>query len=285
MSLAEVGVTVRKSEPARLSLQGFGEALALHWPEYLIEAAGLGVFMVSACFFGTLLEHPASPVRQALADPLLRRGLMGLLMGLTAISIFYSPWGKRSGAHINPAVTLTFFRLGKVDPRDAVFYVLAQFAGGIAGVVLSAAVLGGLLAHPAVNYAATVPGPEGMRVAFWAEFVISFFLILVVLLASNSLRWGRYTGLLAGALVATYITLEVPLSGMSMNPARTLGSAVPGEVWTALWLYFVAPPLGMLAGAQVYKWIKGQERVWCAKLQHRGATHCIFRCNYPGCEA
>jgi len=80
-----------------------------HWPEYLIEAACLGLFMISAFGFATLLEHPASPVHQALPNSLLRRFLMGLAMGGTAICIIYSPWGKQSGAHINPSTTLTFY--------------------------------------------------------------------------------------------------------------------------------------------------------------------------------
>ena len=93
-------------------------ALRQHWPEYLMEAAGLGMFMISACLFGTLLEYPGSPVHNAIADPMLRRVLMGFAMGLTAIGIIYSPWGKQSGAHINPSITMTFFRLGKIGaPR------------------------------------------------------------------------------------------------------------------------------------------------------------------------
>ena len=135
------------------------DALKLHWPEYLMEAAGLGVFMVSACLFGILLEYPGSPIQQAITDPFLRRVLMGLAMGLTAIGIIYSPWGKQSGAHLNPAIT--FFRLGKIAPWDATFYVLAQFAGGVAGVLLAAAALGGRIAHPSVLYVVTVPGAYG----------------------------------------------------------------------------------------------------------------------------
>lgn len=88
-------------------------SLRNHWPEYLIEASTLGLFMISACTFCLLLEHPDSLLRQQLEAPLARRVLMGVAMGLTAIAIIYSPWGKRSGAHMNPAVTLTFLRLGK----------------------------------------------------------------------------------------------------------------------------------------------------------------------------
>src|SRR5881409_3845933 len=105
------------------------QTLKQHWPEYMMEAAELGIFMISACLFGMLFEHPNSTVRQAIPDPLVRRVLTGLAMGLTAISIVYSPWGKQSGAHFNPSMTLTFFRLGKVRGWDAAFYVLAQFCG------------------------------------------------------------------------------------------------------------------------------------------------------------
>src|SRR5262245_25215896 len=133
------------------------EALRKHWPEYLMEAALLGLFMASACAFGVLLEHPSSPARQAIESALLRRMLGGTAMGLTAIALIYSPWGKQSGAHFNPAVTLTFFRLGKVKPWDAFFYGVAQFAGGLAGVVLSHKAWGVLLENQTVNYVATVP--------------------------------------------------------------------------------------------------------------------------------
>ena len=99
------------------------QALRSHWAEYLIEAAGLGFFMLSAGLFGTLLEYPHSPVRQILPDALVRRLVMAVAMAITAVAIIYSPWGKQSGAHINPAVTVTFWRLGKVATWDAVFYI------------------------------------------------------------------------------------------------------------------------------------------------------------------
>jgi len=259
-------------------------ALKTHWPEYLMEFAGLGLFMVSACSFGLLLEYPGSPAHQAIPDPFLRRMLMGVAMGSTAIAIFFSPWGQRSGGHINPAVTLTFLRLGKVEPWDAFFYVLAQFAGGVAGVQLVSVLVRDKLAHPAVNYVATLPGTGGVRPAFLAEALISFVLMVVILLVSNTRNLARYTGVFAGGLVATYITLEVPISGMSMNPARTFGSAYSAHLWNALWIYFTAPPLGMLLAAEAYVRLRGAKRVHCAKLHHANAQRCIFRCNYGELE-
>ena len=255
-------------------------AVTRHWPEYAIEAACLGLFMISACVFVTLLEHPMSPARAAVADPTLRRVLVGVAMGLTAIGLIYSPWGQQSGAHMNPSLTLTYLRLGKIAPADAFAYVLAQFAGGFSGVLAARVVLGSAVADAAVNYAATLPGPWGPVPAFLGELVISFGMMTLVLMVSNSTR-ARLTGLFAGLLVATYISVEAPLSGMSMNPARTLGSAVHAGQWTALWVYFTAPPLGMLAAAEVYLRLPGAREVWCAKLHHENDKRCIFRCHYP----
>jgi aquaporin Z len=221
-------------------------AIRSHWPEYAIEAALLASFMISAIACTVALEHPLSPLRTALPDPTVRRVAIGLAMGATAIALIYSPFGQRSGAHFNPAVTLTYLRLGKVRTADAVFYVLAQLAGGVAGVAIAALALGMLPADPAVNYAVTTPGRFGAATAFAAEVAISFGMMLTVLTVSNQPRIARFTGLCSGALVALYIAVEAPISGMSMNPARTLGSAAIAQVFTSLWIYFTAPLAGML---------------------------------------
>ena len=255
-------------------------ALKKHWPEYLMEATELGLFMFSACAFTVLLFHPSSPVAQTIHHGVLRRLLMGTAMGSTAIAIIFSPLGQRSGAHFNPSVTWTFFRLGKIEAPDAAFYTLFQFAGGIAGVLLASLTLGRLVTHQSVNYAVTLPGPDGPTVAFLAEIIISFILMSVVLKVSNTKRLARWTGMFAGALVATYITIESPISGMSMNPARTLSSAVGAQVWMFLWIYFVAPPIGMLLAAEVYQRLNTGRAVACAKLHHHNNKRCIFRCNF-----
>ena len=250
------------------------------WPEYLIELVCLGLFMVSACSFTVLLQHPASAIRQMLPSEFVRRLLTGVAMGTTAITLIYSPWGKQSGAHFNPSVTLAFFRLGKIEPWDAGFYVVAQFIGGVLGVLVSSLIWGSAIAEQNVRYAATLPGSRGTRVAFVAEMVISFVMMTVILNVSNSAHITRFTGVIAGALIATYVTLEAPLSGMSMSPARSFASAVPAGLWNSLWIYFTAPPLGMMLATQVYLWLRGKDAVFCAKLHHDNDKRCIFRCNY-----
>jgi aquaporin Z len=240
--------------------------------------------MLSAATFATLLQHPASPLAGLAGCARLSRLPMGAAMGLTLAAIVYSPLGKRSGAHMNPAVTLTFFRLGKIAGRDALGYVAAQFAGGALGILAASAALRGLAADPSVNYVATVPGPGGSSVAFVAELAISFGLMALVLHSSNTPRLAGYTGSLAGVLVAFYITFEAPLSGMSMNPARTLAPAVLSHSTGVLWIYFAAPPLGMLAAAEWFVRSRGPGRVRCAKLHHTSTVRCIFHCGYAAQE-
>ncbi len=254
------------------------DALRRHWPEYLMEGAGLGLFMVSASLFATLVFHPASPLAHAVEAPLSRRALMGTAMGLTAVALVYSPWGRRSGAHLNPAVTLAFLRLGRVARADAAFYVAAQFAGGTAGLLLVGWLAPRFLADPSVNWVATVPGERGASVAFAGEAAISLGLMAVVLAASSAPRVAPFTGLLAGVLVASFIVLEAPLSGMSMNPARSTASAIGAGLPAGLWIYLVAPTLGMLAAAEMHA--RRGRSVPCAKLHHDTTSRCIFRCGY-----
>ena len=241
-----------------------------------MEAAELGAFMLSACLAVVAFEHPASALHRAIPDAFVRRALLGMAMGATAVAIVYSPMGRRSGAHFNPCVTLTFYRLGKVAGPDAAFYVIAQFLGGAAGVALASALLGSSIADPSVAFAVTVPGPLGAGVAFGAEVAISFGLMWAVLLVSNIPRIAGLTGVVAGTLVAAYITFEAPLSGMSMNPARTVASALFAAHWSAVWIYFVAPALGMLAAGELYLRFEHRRGVHCAKLCHDERVRCIF---------
>jgi aquaporin Z len=256
------------------------ETFRKHLPEYLMEAALLALFMIAAGVFTILFEYPQSPIHQAIANGDLRRFLIGVAMGTTAIALIYSPWGQQSGAHMNPAVTLTFFRLGKVKPQDTLFYILFQCLGGLAGIYLVAFALGQVFIEPPINYIVTVPGTLGLLGALLGEWVVAFVMMMMVLLTSNHKKLHRYTGLFSGCLVLLYVTLEAPLSGFSMNPARSLASALPANVWTDFWLYVIVPPLGMLSAAGLYTYLFGDRAVKCAKLHHDNPKRCIFRCNY-----
>lgn len=250
----------------------------LHWTEYAIEAALLGTFMCAACAAVTSFEHPDSPVRRSITHPLVRRAMIGVLMGLTAIALIYSPWGQRSGAHLNPVVTLTFCALGKVRATDAVGYVAAQFLGGLGGVVLARTLLGRLVLHERVRCAATLPGKHGVTAAFVAETVIALLMMSMVLYSTNRESTAPFTGIFAGVMVSVFITVEAPYSGMSMNPARTLASAVPSRLFRGLWVYFTAPALGMGLAAAIHLTLFGHDSVYCCKMQHPRDQPCIFEC-------
>ena len=341
-------------EGRRINTLDASGSLRLHWPEYLMEAGESGVYLFSACAVATLLWHPASPIQRYLGSDAVRRMLMGLAMGATIIAIVLSPWGKQSGAHFNPAVTFTFYRLKKVALWDAVFYCAAQLLGAVAGVALASLVLEGAPAHKAIRYAATLPGVYGDTIAFVAELAISFILMAAILFTSNhedlapythyfaaqflgavsgvalasfvlqgapgdeAVRYAAttpgiygdtiafvaelaisfilmsailfasnhevlapYTHYFAAILVAPYIAFESPLSGMSTNPARTFGPALYANYWHALWIYFIGPPLGMLAAAEVFVLARERKGPYCAKLHHHNGKRCIFRHSGP----
>ena len=250
-------------------------SLQTHWPEYLMEGAELGAFMLSAGLFATLLYAETSPVPSVIPSPLLRGVMMGIAMGVSAIAIIYSPWGKRSGAHFNPAVTLAFYRLGKLAAWDAIFYVLAQFIGGLVGVIVVAALLGDAFTQVPVNYVVTVPGTWGWLAALVAETAMAFGLMSMVLVVSNHPKLHEFTGVFAGILVTLFIIIAAPISGMSINPARTFASGLPADIWTAFWIYYFAPPLAMLAAAELYQKITQRSpRHICGKLCPNTDTPC-----------
>lgn len=223
-----------------------------HWRLYLIEAWALGMFMVSAIFFTILLEHPAWHVRGMVESGLSRRAIIGLAMGVTAVLLIYSPWGKKSGAHMNPAVTIAFLMLKRICFHDAVYYIFAQFVGGLTGVLLMQVLFSDFIADVTVNFAITVPGTGGLFLAFVYEFFMSLILFGTILIVGNS-AMKAFTGYFAGFLLLIFISVEAPYSGMSINPARTVASALPANIFTDIWIYFAAPVLGMVLAGVLYR--------------------------------
>lgn len=123
-------------------------SLREHWLEYLIEGWALGSFMAVIGSLVTALESPKSPIYSFIPSVALRMVLLALTIGMALALLIQSPWRKRSGAHMNPAITLAFLRLKKIQPWDALFYVLAQITGGTLGVVLVAFFTGSLFEVP-----------------------------------------------------------------------------------------------------------------------------------------
>lgn len=243
------------------------------WQEYLIEGWALGSFMTLLGLVAIVLEASSSPLRNWIQSADLRRVILAVVMGTIATVLIYSPWGKRSGAHMNPAVTLAFLRLGKITPRHAVGYIAAQMAGAVLGVYVVWAISGELFSTPPVGFVATVPGDRGALIAFLAELTMSASLMLTILASSSRPRLAPYTGIFAGIVIFAFISLEAPLSGMSINPARSFASAVAAHRWTSFWIYILAPLLGMQLAAVFFA---GRRAVIsCAKLCHSSTQRCI----------
>jgi aquaporin Z len=251
-----------------------------HWREYLMESSGLGVLMLCICLFGTALYSNASPMARFHLSGRENSAFMGLGVAATTWFIIRSPFGRRSGAHFNPAITLTYLWLGRIHRWDALCYIAAQFSGALAGVFVARQFLGVSLAAEPVRYVVTVPGSYGRATAFVAEFLLSALLMGVVLFATNHRTLARFSPLLVAAVTVLYFAICSSISGFSVNPARTFSSAVFAWIWWGIWIYFIAPCLGMLAVAYAYIRTFGSNRVYCAKVFHDRRSTCPFPCRF-----
>lgn len=226
-----------------------------------MEGLGLAVFMLFASGFTMLLFHPDSPVGKAVEEPATKFFLLAFgMFPVILFGIVTAPWGKKTGAHVNPAVTLAFWRLGKISTFDAVGYVVGQFIGAILMVGFVALMAGKAYAHPAIDFASTKPGPGGPPVTFVIEFAITFLLMMLILWASNDERLEKRLPLFTSGLIAFYLMVATPYTGMSLNPARSAGSAVWASERPSLWIYFVAPVAATLLAAEIYR------RLWPNRL-------------------
>ena len=227
-----------------------------NWKHYLQEALGLAIFMISACFFSAMIFSEKSACYTFIPGEMMKNIVMGVLMGLTALFIFYSPFTAPSGSQINPAVTLVFLRLNKMCRYDALFFFISQCAGGVLAVYLMQWGMGSILISPPVNSAVTVPGKFGAGWALLMEWIISFITMSIVLFTSHHEKLKRYTRFFSAVLVCCWVIIAGPVSGFGMNPARSFASALPSGTWTAFWIYVFIPIAGMLAAAEVYLFVE-----------------------------
>jgi aquaporin Z len=253
---------------------------ALGWRDYLAEFAGTALLLAGGLSAVVLFFAPGSPLPRVIPDENVRRLVTGILFAGTGTAVVYSPLGRRSGGHINPAVTLAFYRLGKMSTRSALWYVAMQISGAVVGALAVRLAWGGLAAQ--VRDGVTMPGRTGVLAALAAlaaELVMTGLLVALILHFVDSSRLMPYTAIAAGLLVATLVFLAAPLSGTSLNPARSLGPAVVAMDVGTLWIYLVAPPLGALLAALAFRRARGE--VACGKLVHDNDYSCGFRnCRY-----
>jgi aquaporin Z len=245
-----------------------------------MESTELGALMLCTCIWGALTYSGESPLNSLGLSAVSNSILMGTLVAVTTYMIICSPFGRRSGAHMNPSVTLTFLWLGRIHRWDAVWYTVAHFVGAIAGVLAARQILGTRLSEPSVQYMVTVPGKHGNGITFAGEFLLSGLLMATILYSSNHRRLVRFTPTLVAVLTILFFVLSPSRSGFSVNPARTFSSAVFGATWQGVWIYFVAPSLGMLSAAVLYFKTVRLNRVYCAKVFHDTRSVCPFRCEF-----
>src|SRR5438876_1982586 len=242
---------------------------------YLSELAGTAIMMAIGVGAIVLFWAPGSPVPRI--DPeRLRLLATGLIFAGGATLVVYSPLGKLSGAHLNPAVTCAFWRLGRISSRDAVAYAIAQTIGAVAGVAVVRLIAGDL--GSAVGLGMTRPGMGVSPLeACVFEIAITFALMFLILTFLNRPTLAPRTGIAAGSLVALLVMLEAPFTGTSLNPARSLAPALLMQRLDGVWIYLAAPPIGALLAAAAWRGRWGaRQALICAKLYHGGASPCQF---------
>lgn len=238
-----------------------------HPVEWGCEFLGIAFQFFAAFCFIAAMESPLSPLHHAVPSSNLRLVLIGLFIGAMAAVVAVSPLGRRSGAHLNPAVTIGFWARGSTHLADLAGYLFAQFAGVTAAALLFVWVGGDWAAT--AGYARTTPRP-GLNLwsALGIEIVISFFLVFTVLFMVSSHRTKRWAPVAVTIALAVLIPLGGPPTGASMNPARTFGPDAVTGTFTALWVYLLGPAIGAIAAAAVFPIVGRGRKVLTAKLYH-----------------
>lgn len=170
--------------------------------------------------------------------------------GLIVMSMIYAI-GDISGAHINPAVTIAFAVNGNFKWRETIPYIISQVAGAIA-----ASCILKYLFPSSVSLGATLPLGDAMQ-SFVLEIILTFFLMFVILqVATGSKEQGMFAGLAIGAMVLLEAMFAGPVSGASMNPARSFAPALVSGHWEHLWIYVTAPFIGAGMAVITYRFLK-----------------------------
>ena len=250
----------------------------LHWPEYCTELLGTAFLVFIAVSAVTFNLGPDSPLEAVLPNRNARRLIAGLMLAGSGPLVAISPFGKLSGGHLNPAVSLAFWLQGKMHPHDLVGYIASQLLGAVLGA--GVATLAWREHAARVQNGVTTPG---MGYPLWSVFLIEMgftcLLVLAIFLFVSSYRLMHWTPLMTWLLIAFLYWLAAPISGSSLNPARSFGPALISWFWHDQWVYVLASPLGALLAVVLFRSLGrvGIHDVLTAKLFHAPRYRCIFK--------
>ena len=231
---------------------------------FFSEAIGTAVLVFGGLSVVVVMSGDGSPMGRIVPNEGLRMALTAFLFGCIGTAVTLSRVGKESGAHINPAVTMGFWMMRKLDGRTAAGYIVAQLLGASLGALPLLA--WGRMGR-SVAFGATIPG-AGYSTAsvVMGEAVTTFGLVTTLCICLASRRLRPYTPFVIPILYAVMVPLEAHISGTSTNPARTFGPALISGRWDGWWIYWVGPMLGMLAAIIVCSSLVKHINV--AKLYH-----------------
>jgi aquaporin Z len=239
------------------------------WALFVSELIGTAMLVLVGLSLVILMFGTGNPMASLIPSEGLRRLITGFLFGTTGAAIALSPVGKVSGAHINPAVTLAFRLMGKLDWRTTLGYIVAQLIGAVVGSL--PLLLWGAMGT-SVAFGATLPGSGyALSTVLLGEVITTFTMValLAVFLAFRRIR--PFTPAIFPPLYAIMVWAESPISGTSTNPARSLGPSVISGQWEGWWIYWIGPMAGMLLAVLACSFLA--KRIEVAKLYHFDSDH------------
>lgn len=231
---------------------------------FIAEFFGTAILLLLGLSVVIFMFGEGTPMAELIPNIKMRQIITGFLFGSVGAGVALSPLGKISGAHINPAVTMVFWLYGKIKARLMVTYVFAQLAGGIVGCI--PLLLWGYMGK-SIDFAATVPGADyTVFQAYLGEVITTFFLVILLIVFIGFREIRRFTPFMIPILYAIMVPLEADVSGVSTNPARSLGPAVIAWQWDVWWIYWIGPLTGALIASLAG--IALAKRITIAKLYH-----------------
>jgi aquaporin Z len=248
-----------------------------HLEEYACEFIGTALLVMAVIGAVAVVQAAGSPVSAVVKPMSLRLLLTGFIIASSGSLITISPFGRLSGAHLNPAISFGFWLLGKLGRRDMIGYVVSQMVGAVVGALLSKPIFG--LPAREVKFAAMTPGPHiDVGVAFMGELLTTFAMAFAIYWFVSHPALARWTPLMLVGLIPFLVLADGTVSGCGMNPARWLGPAYITKIWEAAWIYLAGPLLG--AAIAVYLRISPLSKhsmPVTAKLFHDSAYRSVFK--------